>query len=54
MDSIQKKPFFSYSGLIIRELNDIINQLPDFNEYGDPFGVWVETLNDLSSPIKSV
>lgn len=46
--------FEAPNGLTIKELKELIKDLPEENEYGEPFEVWIETGRGLSSPVKSV
>ena len=53
MTDIRIKPFTTDS-LTIRELKKILSVLPDVDEYGEDFEVWVSAGNDLSNVVKSV
>lgn len=54
MTDIRNKPFRT-DALTIRELKEILSVLPDTNEYGEDFEVWIGNENDFSSnPVKSV
>ena len=46
--------FFCPSGLTVRELRELLNNIPDTNPDGEAFEVWVETGIGLSSQVKSV
>jgi hypothetical protein len=51
--NIQKEMFKSPNGLTVKELKEIVNQLPDCNADGESFEVWLESGENLSSPVKS-
>jgi len=54
MTDIRTKPFTT-DALTIRELKEILSVLPDTNEYGEDYEVWIGNQNDfLSNPVKSV
>jgi len=42
------------NGLTIAELKQIVNALPDQNDVGEPFTVWIETGKGLSSEVVEV
>lgn len=52
--TIQKSPFVNKNGLTIKELKIMINDTPEVNEDGKPFEVWVQTGDNVSSPVKTV
>ena len=55
MTDIRTKPFMTNDALTIRELKEILNVLPDTDEYGEDYEVWIGNQNDfLSNPVKSV
>ncbi len=41
-------------GLTIAELKDIIKDLPETNEYGEPCTVWIRSNNGLSNLVREV
>jgi hypothetical protein len=45
---------YKTTGLTIKELKEIINSWPEVDEYGEPYGVWVETGENLSGPVREV
>ena len=45
---------FTTDALTIRELKEILSVLPDKNEYGEDFEVWMSVGNNLSNVVKSV
>ena len=53
MTDIRTKPFTT-DALTIREFKEILSVLPDTNEYGEDYEVWMGTGNGLSNVIKSV
>lgn len=54
MTDIREAPFFTDT-LTIRKLKEILSVLPDTNEYGDDYEVWIGNQNDFSSsPVASV
>ena len=55
MTDIRTKPFMTNDALTIRELKEILSVLPDTNEYGEDYEVWIGNENDfLSNPVRSV
>jgi hypothetical protein len=50
---IRTQPFTT-DVLTIRELKEILSVLPDTNEYGEDFEVWMSVGNNLSNVVKSV
>jgi hypothetical protein len=48
MTDIRVAPFFTDT-LTIRKLKEILSVLPDTNEYGDDYEVWIGNQNDFSS-----
>ena len=53
MTDIRTQPFMA-DALTIRELKEILSVLPDTNEYGEDFEVWMSVGNNLSNVVKSV
>ena len=54
MTDIRTKPFTT-NALTIRELKEILSVLPDTNEYGEDYEVWIGDKNSFqSNPVKSV
>ena len=54
MDDIRTKPFTT-DALTIRELKEILSVLPDTNEYGEDYEVWIGDKNSFTSNVvKSV
>ena len=53
MIDIRNQPFTT-DALTIRELKEILSVLPDKNEYGEDFEVWMSVGNNLSNVVKSV
>jgi hypothetical protein len=53
MIDIRTQPFTT-DALTIRELKEILSVLPDTNEYGEDFEVWMSVGNNLSNVVKSV
>jgi len=53
MTDIRNQPFTT-DALTIRELKEILSVLPDKNEYGEDFEVWMSVGNNLSNVVKSV
>ena len=53
MTDIRNQPFTT-DALTIRELKEILSVLPDKNEYGEDFEVWMSIGNNLSNVVKSV
>lgn len=53
-NNIRVNPSITENGLTIRELKDIINGLPDKNDWGEDYEVWVGTGDNLSNIVKSV
>jgi len=55
MTDIRTKPFTTDDALTIRELKEILSVLPDSNEYGEDYEVWIGDKNSFSSnSVKSV
>jgi hypothetical protein len=48
MTDIRTSPYITNT-LTIRKLKEILSVLPDTNEYGDDYEVWVGSQNDFSS-----
>ena len=54
MTDIRTKPFTT-DALTIRELKEILSVLPDTNEYGEDYEVWIGDKNSFTSNVvKSV
>jgi hypothetical protein len=54
MTDIRIAPYLTDT-LTIRKLKEILSVLPDINEYGDDYEVWIGSQNDFSSsPVASV
>ena len=54
MTDIRTAPYLTDT-LTIRKLKEILSVLPDTNEYGDDYEVWIGSQNDFSASIvKSV
>jgi hypothetical protein len=54
MTDIRTKPFIT-DALTIRELKEILSVLPDTNEYGEDYEVWIGDKNSFTSNVvKSV
>jgi hypothetical protein len=53
MTDIRTQPFTT-DALTIQELKEILSVLPDKNEYGEDFEVWMSVGNNLSNVVKSV
>ena len=53
MTDIRNQPLTT-DALTIRELKEILSVLPDTNEYGEDFEVWMSAGNNLSNVVKSV
>ncbi len=54
MTDIRTKPFTTDT-LTIRQLKEILSVLPDTNEYGENYEVWIGDKNSfLSNPVESV
>lgn len=51
---IRQSPFENPNGLTVRELKQILSSLPEENENGEEFEVWLDVGDGLSSPVKSV
>lgn len=50
MTDIRTAPFIT-DILTIRKLKEILNVLPDTNEYGDDYEVWIGGQNDFTSNV---
>jgi len=48
MDDIRKQPFYT-DALTIRQLKEILSVLPDTNEYGEDYEVWIGDKNSFTS-----
>lgn len=54
MTDIRTKPFIT-DALTIRELKEILSHLPDTDEYGEDYEVWIGDKNSFTSNVvKSV
>jgi hypothetical protein len=53
MTDIRTQPFTT-DALTLKQLKEILSVLPDKNEYGEDFEVWINVGNNLSNPVKSV
>ena len=42
------------NGLTIKELKEIIKNMPDNDNNGEPYEVWIHTSKGLSSPVKEI
>ena len=54
MTDIRTQPFTTDDALTLKQLKEILRVLPDTNEYGEDFEVWMSVGNNLSNPVKSV
>jgi chaperonin cofactor prefoldin len=50
---IRTQPFTT-DALTIKQLKEILSVLPDTNEYGEDYEVWMSVGNNLSNVVKSV
>ena len=50
------KNLVNKNGITIRELKLLIKDLPEYNEYGEDYEVWIENTDDegLSNSAKSI
>lgn len=39
------------NGITIKELKELIKNLPETDEFGENYEVWIETQNGFSSPV---
>jgi hypothetical protein len=53
MIDIRTKPFTT-DALTIKQLKEILSVLPDTDEYGEDYEVWMSAGNNLSNVVKSV
>ena len=53
MTDIRTKPFTTDT-LTIRQLKEILSVLPDTNEYGENYEVWIGDGGSISNAVKSV
>ena len=53
MTDIRTKPFTT-DALTIKQLKEILSVLPDTDEYGQDYEVWMSAGNNLSNVVKSV
>jgi hypothetical protein len=54
MTDIRTKPFTTDDALTIRKLKEILSVLPDSNEYGEDYEVWIGDGGSISNAVKSV
>ena len=54
MQSIMIKPFINTGGVTVRELKEILARLPNTNENGESYEVWIGGPDGLSNSVKSV
>jgi hypothetical protein len=47
-------PLINSNGITIKELKELVKDLPETDEYGEDFEVWIETGENLSSPCKEI
>jgi hypothetical protein len=45
---------FNFNGLTVKQLKDFVADLPETDQNGDDFTVWIETGRELSSEAKAV
>jgi hypothetical protein len=50
------KPLVNKTGITIRELKELVKDLPEADEYGEDYEVWVENTdnNGLSNAAKTI
>lgn len=51
---ITEKPFIKSSCITIKELRQIIANLPDTDKYGDDYEVWIGTSDTTSSGARAI
>ena len=51
-----KQPFTNKIGITIKELKNLIKDLPESDDYGNEYELWVENTDDdgLSNPARSI
>ena len=54
MVTIMKSPFINSGGVTVKELKEILSRLPDTDENGELYEVWIGTGEGTSSPVTSV
>lgn len=54
MVTIMRKAFFNFNGVTVRELKDILSQLPDTDENGEPYTIWIGNGNGMSNQVALV
>ena len=54
MTNIRNQYYYTSNGLTIKQLKEILNHLPEQNEYGEDYEIWMGTGNGLSNVVKSV
>jgi len=54
MNIIISKPFANPNGVTIKELKEILSGLPDDNEHGEPYEIWIGNEIGESNQLKSV
>jgi hypothetical protein len=49
-------PLINKNGITIKELKTLINSLPETDEYGDDYEIWIENTDaeGLSNPVKTI
>ena len=49
-------PLINNNCITIKELKTLINSLPETDEYGDDYEIWIENTDaeDLSNPVKTI
>ena len=50
------KPLINKAGITIKQLKELVKDLPEENEYGESYEVWVENTDDerLSNSAKTI
>lgn len=51
MTDIRTQPFHTENGLTIKELKEILSHLPDQDEYGQDYEIWVGNNGDFTSNV---
>lgn len=54
MNDIRKHPAVALDGLTIRQMKEILSVLPDKNEYGEDYEIWIDSGRGLSNPVIDV
>jgi len=54
MVTIMKNPFINTGGVTVKELKEILSRLPDTDENGELYEVWVGNTDVTNSPVTSV